>query len=277
MKKKLFTSLLSATLLLSATPVFANPIVVNGKHVSNDSYVKNGRTMIPLRTLESMGINSENIIWDSKTKTITIFNSDTVITLKVNSNNAIVNGVTKKLDASPEFKNGKTYVPLRFLSDFTGANVQYNSGTKTVTITAAQNNQQWEQEKVQAESMRNEVMEVYNLFIKYENDDDKEALAKLKGIGEQLALDVTDYEALPNTPINNVKLLSHLSKLGLSVTAQKLQLSRLSSKLAEIKGEYDDFEQKYEVVELKKKANSSIRDLNRILSNWNIAPVPELK
>lgn len=121
---------------MSSGMVFANPVIVDGKKISDDAYIKNGSTMLEFRTvLNSLGIPNEDITWDAKTKTITAFYKDKVITMKIGSKEAIVNGKKENLNVAPEIKNGKTQVPLRFLNDVTGSNIKWDSSTKTVTIT----------------------------------------------------------------------------------------------------------------------------------------------
>lgn len=46
----------------------------------------------------------------------------------------VLNGVQKKIDAAPEIVKGRTFVPIRLISETYGANVGWDNGTRTVTV-----------------------------------------------------------------------------------------------------------------------------------------------
>jgi hypothetical protein len=46
----------------------------------------------------------------------------------------MVNGKTLTIDAPPVIKLGRTFVPLRFISEALGAIVSWDAGTRTVTV-----------------------------------------------------------------------------------------------------------------------------------------------
>jgi hypothetical protein len=50
------------------------------------------------------------------------------------SNIAIVNNKKVVLDVPPEIKNGRTFVPIRFVSENLGAQVEWEASTQTITI-----------------------------------------------------------------------------------------------------------------------------------------------
>jgi hypothetical protein len=54
--------------------------------------------------------------------------------LKIGENKAVINGKTVTFDTRAEFKNGRTMVPLRFVSEVLGAKVTWDQNTKTVDI-----------------------------------------------------------------------------------------------------------------------------------------------
>lgn len=58
-----------------------------------------------------------------------------VIKLKVGNKVATVDGQELELDAPPQITNGRTMVPVRFISEGLGAEVAWDGNTKTVTIT----------------------------------------------------------------------------------------------------------------------------------------------
>lgn len=101
-------------------------------------YIKNGRTMVPIRFIaESLGAE---VGWDDATKSITIQKEDITISLKIGSTEAFLEeegaiGREKiTLEAPPEIVNGRTFVPLRFVSEAFGATLDWNGDTKEITI-----------------------------------------------------------------------------------------------------------------------------------------------
>jgi hypothetical protein len=101
-------------------------------------YIKNGRTMVPIRFIaESLGAE---VGWDDATKSITIQKEDITISLKIGSTEAFLEeegaiGREKiTLEAPPEIVNGRTFVPLRFISEAFGATLDWNGDIKEITI-----------------------------------------------------------------------------------------------------------------------------------------------
>jgi hypothetical protein len=94
--------------------------------------IKDGRTMVPLRFVgEAFGAE---FAYDPVFKIIDInFGSDK-IKMQIGKKTAIVNGVEIALDVAPFIVNGRTLVPIRFISEAFGAEVVWDGTTKTVTI-----------------------------------------------------------------------------------------------------------------------------------------------
>lgn len=107
---------------------------LNGKQVALDAPARiiNGRTMVPIRFIsESFGCKVE---WDAKEGKVTIIRNDITIRLWKGLNFARVNTDDKKLDSPPVIIKGRTFVPLRFISEPFGAVVSWDKVTKTITI-----------------------------------------------------------------------------------------------------------------------------------------------
>ena len=95
-------------------------------------YIKDGRTLAPIRAiLEALGMA---VSWDGATKTATAVKGDISISVTINSNIAIVNGVEKTLDVAAEITNDRTFVPVRFFAEALNMKVDWNPYTKTVEI-----------------------------------------------------------------------------------------------------------------------------------------------
>ncbi|MBQ7758006.1 MAG: copper amine oxidase N-terminal domain-containing protein [Anaerotignum sp.] len=59
---------------------------------------------------------------------------ESLVKLEIGSDKATVNGETKELDVPAFVKDGRTFLPIRFISEALGANVDWDAATKTVTI-----------------------------------------------------------------------------------------------------------------------------------------------
>ncbi|CAN7766044.1 copper amine oxidase N-terminal domain-containing protein [Paenibacillus sp. LjRoot153] len=96
----------------------------------------NGTILVPVRPIfNALGLNLE---WDSINKTITGMKKNKEIKLQVDNTQAMVDGKPVILDIPPKIINGNTMVPLRFLGESSGANVEYTyyphpNSTRTIT------------------------------------------------------------------------------------------------------------------------------------------------
>ncbi len=110
-------------------------LIVNDKAIKLDQkpVLINGTTLIPLRNI-FVGIGA-SLQWDQQSKKITAIKGDITIELIVGSNNAKKNNKVLVLKEKPIVINGFTMVPARFAAESLGATVDWNSETKTITIT----------------------------------------------------------------------------------------------------------------------------------------------
>lgn len=110
-------------------------ISVFGREIKNDVAPKivNDRTILPIRIVaESLG---GTVTWNGELQRVTIQKGADVILITIGADTAYVNGTAVKLDAAAFVENGRTYLPLRFVSETLGAQVVWNEAEKTVTIT----------------------------------------------------------------------------------------------------------------------------------------------
>ncbi|MEW5952870.1 MAG: copper amine oxidase N-terminal domain-containing protein [Bacillota bacterium] len=111
-----------------------NGILINDSPLGQDAplFMKNGRIMAPYRAIA--GALGAAVDWDATNQIVTLTSGDTKVIMKIGSTTALVNGQTEQLDAPAEIRSGRTYVPLRFISASLGAEVYWNSETKTASI-----------------------------------------------------------------------------------------------------------------------------------------------
>ena len=110
----------------------------NPSTLDSSPIIKNGRTLVPIRAIiEALG---GTVDWDGTTRKATVTLGDTPLELWIGKSSATVNGITMPIDSSnakvvPEIINGRTMLPLRFVSENLGATVGWDQSTQTITIT----------------------------------------------------------------------------------------------------------------------------------------------
>lgn len=120
-----------------ANPQINITIKINGNVIVFDQQpiVVEGRTLVPLRAIfEQLGVNTQ---WDAKTKTVKAAKGKKKMWLKIGERHANVDGKSLQLDQEARIVNGRTLVPLRFVSESLGAQVNWNGATSTVDIQAS--------------------------------------------------------------------------------------------------------------------------------------------
>ncbi len=110
---------------------------VNGEPHDLDwpPYINNGTTMVPARFIaEAFGCIVDFYPKHTAVEEIYITKGSKFITLFIGKNRAIVDNEEIQVDVSPEIKNGRTFVPIRFISEIFGADIKWDSESKKVTI-----------------------------------------------------------------------------------------------------------------------------------------------
>lgn len=118
----------------------SSTFTLNGDTRTLDSppIIKNSRTLVPIRAIiEALG---GTVDWDAATKKVTVALGSTTIELWIGKGSATVNGVNTPIDSTnakvvPEIINGRTMLPLRFVTENLGAAVGWDQSTQTITIT----------------------------------------------------------------------------------------------------------------------------------------------
>jgi putative sterol carrier protein len=95
--------------------------------------VEDGRTLVPMRAIfEAQGATVE---WEEATQTVTAQKGDVTVKLTIGGK-AFVNDEEVALEVAAKLVDGRTLVPLRFVSESLGAKVDWTEETETVTITS---------------------------------------------------------------------------------------------------------------------------------------------
>ncbi len=94
--------------------------------------IENGSTLVPMRFLfEQMGADVE---WNGETQIATATLDNKAVTFAIDDTNAEVNNTPATMDVPARLINGKTMVPLRFLSEEMGFEVTWNPESRTAII-----------------------------------------------------------------------------------------------------------------------------------------------
>ncbi len=138
MKKKWLLVLAVAVLLIAAFSlgVAAQPVSVtfNGERLNFDvqPLLENGRLLVPLRAIaETLGAEVD---WIDAPPTVIITRGDDIIKLQPGLEKVLKNITEFNLEAAPQLINGRVLVPVRFVSEALGAQVEWQSFTRTVVI-----------------------------------------------------------------------------------------------------------------------------------------------
>ncbi|MFY9174800.1 MAG: copper amine oxidase N-terminal domain-containing protein [Peptococcia bacterium] len=134
MKKRHFLIMVIILSILISVPAYAEiSVTINGDKLSFDvpPVIENGRTLVPVRVIfEALGAE---VTYNAASKTVAALKGDTVIILKIGGG-ANVNGKNIDLDVPAKIVDGRTLVPLRFISESLGATVNYDPATQSVKI-----------------------------------------------------------------------------------------------------------------------------------------------
>jgi hypothetical protein len=109
-------------------------VTIDGKVQTYDPapQILNGRTIVPLRGIfEALGAT---VNWDAGTQEVTATEGSINVQLTIGSYSAEINGMPSMLDQKPQLMNGRTMIPLRFVSEALGAVVRWHPENNTVAI-----------------------------------------------------------------------------------------------------------------------------------------------
>lgn len=94
--------------------------------------IENGKILLPARdVLEPLGVELQ---FDPIKQLLTFRKESTIVHLILNNDMALVNGNMVKLEASAKIVNGRTFIPLHFLSQALQYKVDFETTTTKLTI-----------------------------------------------------------------------------------------------------------------------------------------------
>lgn len=108
-------------------------VLVGGRPLLSDppAIVVRGRLLVSLRALaEYLGAS---VAWRADSRTTLVRAESARVTVTIDARQASVDGRTVPLEVAPTLREGRVFVPLRFLAEALGADVRWEAGTAVVT------------------------------------------------------------------------------------------------------------------------------------------------
>lgn len=110
-------------------------LILDGQTLDSDvaPYItSNNVTMVPLRVIGS-GLGA-SVDWQQATETVIITGNDTQLMMSRGDRSALVNGSPVALDSAVDTRSGRVMVPLRFIGESLGLQVDWNASTRWITL-----------------------------------------------------------------------------------------------------------------------------------------------
>ena len=115
--------------------VMEGKLLAKGTEIGFDDAVpviKSGRTLIPVRAVtETLGASVE---WDQEANAVTIIKGETTLVIMLGTYEYTVNGEAKAFDVPAQLISNRTFVPLRYIAEELGMDVNYDSETGDVDL-----------------------------------------------------------------------------------------------------------------------------------------------
>ncbi len=116
-------------------------VIVSGAAVESDqpAVIVNDRTMVPFRVIaEALDCDVD---WKADTKTVVMEKDGLTASMTIGEPKLVYNDgdteYTVDIDTPATIINSRTMVPVRFLSEYFGFEVEWDAATRTVTVNAA--------------------------------------------------------------------------------------------------------------------------------------------
>lgn len=132
---KLLCGLLAAvSLALSANAVRVIPVQVDGSHLPGTAYLEQGVTYVPLRyLLDAFG--GWSVTWDSAEQKAVAVSGSSRVAADPEEDQIVVNGTS--ISGRVTVENGRTYVPLRLVTEALGGSAEWDPYLSGAAVTSA--------------------------------------------------------------------------------------------------------------------------------------------
>ena len=136
-----YVNVLEPGALVRKTTVFtldSAVFTVDGEQMMLDAapYISNNRTMLPIGTMAQL--LGATVNYSPATRTAVFSRDNLVVSMNLDTNVLLVNGVPVMMDAKPEIKNDRAFVPVVFVAQAfgvqNGVDIVFDAATRTVTL-----------------------------------------------------------------------------------------------------------------------------------------------
>lgn len=114
-------------------------LTVDGQQTGMDAaaVIQNNRTLLPIRAI--VEVFGGTIEWHPELQVVTLYLNRNSVSLQIANPQGYVNGVQTAIDGSdarvvPVIISGRTYLPLRFVAENLGLQVDWNQASRTATV-----------------------------------------------------------------------------------------------------------------------------------------------
>lgn len=107
---------------------------INSENKNMDAapFIKDNRTFVPIRFIVS-ALNGD-VSWDNENRIVNINYNDKSIEVPINKNTILVNNEEQQIDSPAIIKNNRTFVPIRFIAENLGMQIDFDNNAREVTI-----------------------------------------------------------------------------------------------------------------------------------------------
>ncbi|MFU0783811.1 MAG: hypothetical protein ACFWT2_12115 [Thermoanaerobacterium thermosaccharolyticum] len=124
------------------------------KSMDAATFIQNGRTYVPLRYLGlALGVDENDIQWDSASQTATLSMNGTTLKFTIGKTTYYANNQANSMDVAPIVKNGRVYLPARYVAEAFEYDVNWNSNSQEITVSPSPTLVAQEQAKKQQEEL----------------------------------------------------------------------------------------------------------------------------
>ncbi|MGI5892500.1 MAG: stalk domain-containing protein [Bacillota bacterium] len=134
-------------------------VIVNGTTLQLDvaPVIEKNRVLLPIRAIsESLGAKVNYI---AQTKCVDIYKGSDVIKIYLDQKNALVNGKTVTMDVPAKAISGRTLLPIRFVGESLGTNINWDNINKVVRIGKSTGNT----DPTELTTMQQEIFKLVNI------------------------------------------------------------------------------------------------------------------
>jgi inhibitor of cysteine peptidase len=110
------------------------------KAMDAETFIENDRVYVPVRYLAlALGITEENIVWNSSSRTVTLSQGNLAVSAVIGDSTLSVNGQPLVMDVAPVLRDGRTYLPARFIAEAFGYTVGWHQESQSALVGPAGN------------------------------------------------------------------------------------------------------------------------------------------